>query len=209
MKLAPWTYFVVFFIGIFLCWYVMRGCQEPAPDHSDDMKKIDSLVTIVTSHTKETNRFKDSADKVISSLQKDKDSVIAITKIQKIDLNKRGEDIQGILDELDASEAAKDTLRTLTECKELKAQFASAKGLVGAYMYANDSLQKLNEQIIASKTEITGRLSQQLTETNNAFFSTQLTLQNIEADYNKLKGKSNKRFSIGPSIGYYVTPNGS
>ncbi len=209
MRLPTWTYLVVFVGGAFLCWYFMRGCQEPAPDHSAAIKTIDSLSTVVAIHTQELNHFKDSTEGVISNLQKDKDSLVSVTKEYKIDLKQRGEDIQGFINDLNEAEAAKDTLWTLASCDSLKMQFASAKGLVGAYIHANDSLQSVNNQIIASKTEITNRLSQQLTETNQAFFATQLTLQHIETDYNKLKTKKEKRFSIGPSVGYYVTPNGS
>jgi len=208
MRLPTWTYLVVFTGGIFLCWYLMRGCQEPAPDHSAAIKTIDSLSTVVAIHTQELNHFKDSTEDVISHLQKDKDSLVSVNKEYKIDLKQRGEDIQGFINDLNDAEAAKDTLRTLASCDSLKMQFASAKGLVGAYIHANDSLQSVNDQIIASKTEITNRLGQQLTETNQAFFATQLTLQKIETDYNKLKINNNKRWGIGPSFGGYITKEG-
>lgn len=209
MRLPTWTYLIVFGIGILLCWYVMHGCQEEAPDHSGDIKIIDSLTALNDIHTKETLHFRDSTELVILSLSKDKDSLLSLTKEYKIDLNQRGKKIQGLLDDLNEAEATKDTLRQLAGCDSLRVQVGTTKGIVGVYIHANDSLQKVNNQIIASNTEIKNRLASQLTESNNTLFATQLTLQRVETDYNKLKGQKSKRFAIGPSIGYYITPNGS
>jgi len=208
MKLPAWTYLFVFAAGIGLAFWLMRGCKPSAPDHSSLLVANDSLVKVIADTSKATAKYKDSMNLVVGNLLKEKDSSASIIKEYKIDLHQRGEDIQGLIDELNASESAKDTSRTLTACDSLKNQFASAKGLVGRYIFANDSLQKLNDQIIAAKTEITNRLSQQVTETNQAFFSTQLTLQKIEGDYNKLRTAGNKKFALGPSLGYYVTPKG-
>jgi len=140
-------------------------------------------------------------------LQKDKDSLVGVVAAYKIDLKSKGNDIQDLINSLDESEDAKDTLRQLTLCDSLKGQFASAKGLVGAYIHANDSLSALNNQIITSKDAIIGRLNGMFTDANNSLFQVGLKYDQLYADYKRLNVKP-KRFGIGPSIGYYATPNG-
>lgn len=48
MKLPSWTYLAVLAIGIFICWYFMRGCDKPDEGLVDSIKvlaaKNDSLV---------------------------------------------------------------------------------------------------------------------------------------------------------------------
>lgn len=186
----------------------LRGCGKEPPDHTQLLQKNDSLVKVITTQVAAAFKYKDSTNRVISVLQNDKDSLTSIVISYEKSLAKQSKDISGLIEDLDDAEAKKDTVGSLHTCDSLKYAVLNAKGIVNSYIVSNDSLRKLNDQIIASKTEIINRLGQQLTETNQSFFSTQLTLQKIESDYNKLRSSSKKRFSFGPSFGGFATKEG-
>lgn len=198
---AKYIFMVVMFLCIVALFaYIFRGCQQKPPDHSGDKKSVDSTLQIVSSHDSASKIKIDSINGIVLSLQKAKDSLSNLVKETKIDIREKGKDIQGLIDELNNSESEKDTLRTLKNCDSLKDQFVSAKGLVGRYIYENDSLVRLNGQIIANKDSIIGRVSAMFTETNQALFSTSLKYNNLYVDYLKAGKSASKRFGVGPQL---------
>lgn len=185
----------------------LRGCEsKPGPDHTSDKKFSDSLASVLKDHDAQTQRIVDSLKKHSDSLQNDKDSLVAIVVSYEKNLAKQSGDISSLIAELNDAEIQRDTLKALNKCDSLKDAFLNAKAVVGAYIFSNDSLRKLNDDIIAAKTEIGNRLNNQLMECNNGFFAMQLKYQRLYSDYQRINKP--KRFGIGPAAGAFITNKG-
>lgn len=180
--------------------YFCRGCgHNPGPDHSGDKKANDSTVAKAIKDSLAWGVQKDSIFKIIANLQTGKDSLANIITTYKVDIHKQGQDIQGLLDELDKAEADKDTAVYVRGCDSLRNEFATAKGLVGKYIVSNDSLASLNKHILTQKDTIIGHLSILYTEANNGLFDISRRYNLLYGDYQKLNVKP-KRWGIGPGI---------
>jgi len=195
-------YIIGFIVGVLLCVILWEnGCnKKPGPDHSSDKKSIDSIAFVMQQHDQQNKYAIDSLSKKADSFKNDKDSLTAIIVSYEKNLAKQSNDIGELIADLNDAEAQKDTLRTLNRCDSLRDAVINAKAVVGYYIFSNDSLRKVNDEIIATKTEIANRLNQQLIDCNNGFFQTQLKYSQLYADYKKINTKP-KRFSIGPFVG--------
>lgn len=196
-KLIP---YIIAIVVIAVLWFLLKGCgNKPGPDHVNDKNQVDSIVQKAISDSVKWGIKRDSIFKIIAILQKGKDSLSGIINAYKVDIRAKGADIQDLIDELNASESAKDTLRTLSFCDSLKAQFETAKGLVSHYITANDSLAAENSHIITQNHTIIEHLSSMLTESNNQVFDISRRYGILTDDYNKINVKP-KRWGIGPGI---------
>jgi predicted S18 family serine protease len=187
-------------VVVAVIWLWVKGCdKKPGPDHTEDKVFVDSVVGMVKTKLASFQHVYDSVKAVNAVLQKSKDSLSGVIKEYKVDIRDKGADIQGLIDELNASEAVKDTLRAMSACDSLKAQFTTAKALVLGYMVSNDSLATLNSHIITQKDTIIGHLSNMFNEANSSLFEVSRKYSNLDRDYNRLNVKP-KRFGIGLGI---------
>jgi hypothetical protein len=180
--------------------YFCRGCgHNIGPDHSNDKRDVDSIVEKSMADSIKWGIQRDSVYKIIAFLQMGKDSLTKVITTYKVDIHRQGQDIQGLLDELDKAEADKDTASYYAGCDSLRGEFATAKGLVLHYMSANDSLASTNFHILTQKDTIIGRLSLLYTEANNSLFDVSRRYNLLYSDYKKINVKP-KRWGIGPGI---------
>jgi len=197
-KIIPYMIAIVVIAAI---WLWVKGCdKKPGPDHTEDKVFVDSVVGMVKTKLASFQHVYDSVKAVNAVLQKSKDSLSGVIKEYKVDIRDKGADIQGLIDELNASEDAKDTLRALSACDSLKAQFTTAKDLVLGYMVSNDSLASINRHILTEKDTIIGHLSQMFNEANNSLFEVSRKYSTLFSDYNRINVKP-KRWAAGPQIG--------
>ena len=187
-------------LGLCFWFLLIRGCNKPGPDHTNDKRAVDSIVQKAISDSVKWGVQRDSIFKIVSILQKGKDSLSGVIKEYKVDIRDKGADIQGLIDELNRSEDAKDTLRALSACDSLKAQFTTAKALVLGYMVSNDSLASTNSHIISQKDTIITRLSGMFSEANGQLFEVSRKYSTLFSDYNRINVKP-KRWGAGPQIG--------
>jgi hypothetical protein len=192
-------YIGLIIVASWIVGFLFKGCAKPGPDHSGDKKQIDSLTAVIKVHDATHQKEIDSVVKDNVTLHNEKDSLIAIHKADELSLISQGEDIAGLIDQINKAESTKDTAGIISGCDSLKNQFLSAKGLVVKYVRVNDSLLVVNDKIIANKDEIIGRLNKMYTETNQGLFETSLKYNNLYADYKKVNVKQ-KRFGIGPVV---------
>lgn len=184
-----------------------RGClHRPGPDHLSDKKFVDSVTALVKQKRDEFQHVYDSVKAVNAVLQNDKDSLTAIVVSYEKNLDKQANDIGTLISDLNTAEAQRDTALSFAKCDSLKNAVLNAKVVVGNYIFSNDSLRELNNQIISTQQSIASRLNGQLTESNNALFQVQLKYQQLFSDYKKINKP--KRFGIGPSAGAYITNQG-
>lgn len=184
-----------------LCfWFLLiRGCVKIGPDHSADKTANDSTVEKAIKDSLAWGVQKDSICKIIAFLQMGKDSLSKIITTYKVDLHRQGQDIQGLLDELDKAETDKDTAEYVRGCDSLRNEFVTAKGLVLHYMSANDSLASTNIHILTQKDTVIAHLSSLYSEANNSLFDVSRRFNLLYGDYQKLNVKP-KRWGIGPGI---------
>lgn len=196
-KIAP----ILIVALLCLCfWFLLiRGCNKSGPDHSSDKAAVDSMVEKAKKDSITWGIKKDSIFKIIAFLQTGKDSLSKIISTYKVDLHKQGQDIQGLLNELDKAEKGNDTAAFFSGCDSLREQFASAKGLVGRYIISNDSLASTNLHIITQKDTLIGRLSLLYNEANNGLFDISRKYNLLYGDYQRIN-KPIKRWGIGPGI---------
>jgi len=181
--------------------YLCRGCgHNPGPDRSGDKKSVDSTIEKAIRDSILWGVQRDSIFKIVRFLQTGKDSLSKVIQEYKVDIRDKGADIQGLIDELNASEDAKDTLRALNACDSLKAQFTTAKALVLGYMVSNDSLASTNRHILTEKDTIIGHLSSLFNEANQNLFEVSRKYSLLYGDYQKIN-KPVKRWSLGPQFG--------
>lgn len=208
MHLPNWTYLVVFIIGIGLCWYVMRGCENnPGPDHSQDKVYVDSLVKKAISDSVIAKQTVAHLTDSLSQFRRANDSLEREKNKKEALVNAKEEQIFGWISRIDSLKYANDTAGQLKGCDSLKGLYEDAAKIVGGYEYVSDSLidrLKLERHLSDS---VKNYLWVMFTEANNRSFSIGLKYDNLAADYKKINVKP-KRFGIGPSAGAFITNKG-
>lgn len=204
-KFRPYIFGIAVVVIFGILW--KQGClNKPGPDHSSDKKFVDSITIRVKNYRDSLAHSLDSFKWVNSRLNNDKDSLTAIIVSYERTLDKQGNDIGALLSDLNNAEAQRDSALVYVKCDSLKNAVMNAKAAVVYYISSNDSLRRINDKIIANKTEIINRINQQLIDCNNSSFAIGLKYDNLYNDYKKIDKP--KRFGIGPSFGCFVTNRG-
>lgn len=194
------TLYIIIVLLIFVIGYLLqKGCNTQGPDHTQEHQTVDSILKLQQQKDTANKRYKDSIESVNAILKSDKDSLTAIIVSYEKNLSKQSNDIGGLLNELSNAEAQRDTALALNRCDSLARAVINAKATVGYYIFTNDSLRRVTDQIITAKTDIANRLNQQFTEANQSLFEVSLKYNNLFSDYQKINKKP-KRFGIGPTL---------
>lgn len=119
--------------------YLLRGCGNTPPSHSDDHKTVDSLRAVIND-SKGQLKVIDSLHQNNLALRKENDSLRGVDQHWKELVNDQGDFITGLIEERDALKKAKDTEGILRNCDTLAEQVSHGILLVKEYQNANDAL---------------------------------------------------------------------
>lgn len=179
-----------------------RSCTTK-PNVKDEKrdKEVDSLTHKAIADSLKGRHDIDSVNSVVVVLSNEKDSLEGKLELTQSALHGRDSYIEGIIGRSNKAKANHDTVAELAGCDSLKAAYPAAKQLVVKYINTNDSLIKLNGQIVAQKDVIIKRLDGLYTESNNSLFEISRQYGNQGVELKKAQKSGNKRWGIGPGVG--------
>lgn len=188
--------------------FFYRGCESKrGPDHSADVKTVDSIVQRAKSDSATAKKIVDHLANELASLRFSNDSLISVQQQSKQLVNKAGGQILGLITRIDSLKQKNDVLGQLAGCDSLKELYEGAAKIVGGYEYLSDSLiDKLkSERGLADSTK--NYLWSMFSQSNQQLFAIGLKYDALYADYKKINIKP-KKWAIGPSIGAFITNKG-
>lgn len=188
--------------------FLLRGCEnKPGSDNTLNKQFVDSIVNKAKADSTAVKKTVIQLTDSLTQLRRENDSIETVQKKKEGLVNSAGKQILGLITRIDSLKAANDTSGQLRGCDSLRQLYDDAAKIVGGYEYISDSLidrLKLERHLSDS---VKNYLWGMFTDANNSLFSIGLKYDKLDADYKKLNGKP-KRFSIGPSVGAFITNKG-